>query len=151
MLCIQATAVTSVETAVPETAVPEAVMSPEAAVAKELSPEAVMAGCGSLAQDQASHMTHPVYVVLPCTDQEAEGCCGIYLWWCEGQYESSGHEHADLGPQASKQQLTLSAVHIPPLVPPFHHSWPCYSTLPTSSCSKSLLGHMVAANAHAQG
>ena len=75
MLCIQATAVASVETAVPETAVPEAVMSPEAAVAEELSPEAVMAGCGSLAQDQANDRIQPMYVVCASTDQEAEGCC----------------------------------------------------------------------------
>jgi len=73
---------------------------------------------------------------------------------CGGVRDNTSHlamEHADLGPQASKQQLTLSAVHIPPLVPPFHHSWPCYSTLPICSCSESSLGHMVATNGHAQG
>ena len=53
-------------------------------------------------------------------------------------------EHTDLGPQASKEQLTLSAVHIPPLVPPFHYSWPCYPTLPTCSRSENLACHSLA-------
>ena len=52
------------------------------------------------------------------------------LLTCGGVGNNAGHltmEDTDFGPQASKQQLSLSTVHVSPLVPALQHCWPCYS------------------------
>jgi hypothetical protein len=57
-----------------------------------------MPGCGSLAQDQATDIMQPVYVLCSSTEQEPEGCCD---GTCGGVRNNASHlamEHTDLGP-----------------------------------------------------
>lgn len=66
---------------------------------------------------------------------------------CGGVRHDACHlsmEHANFGTQAGKQQLAVGAVHIVPLLPAFHHCWPCHPAQAPNkvmSCSRHCTIH----------